>query len=153
LRNINTETVVVVGQSALLQRDGDIVAVDGVSNPTFSVDYGGYYIVVKHRNHLSIRSSYALTLSDALATIDLSNSIYIIEGGSNAVVELENGLVGMMAGDYDENAQVQNSDINYVISILGSSGYTNADIDLNGQVQNTDIYNLMNPNLGKGEQF
>jgi hypothetical protein len=36
---------------------------------------------------------------------------------------------------------------------LGSSGYSPADMDMNGQVQNTDINNIITPNTGNGEQF
>ena len=37
--------------------------------------------------------------------------------------------------------------------LRGMSGYNNADIDMNGEVQNSDINTVLNPNIGKGEQF
>ncbi|MBW1296017.1 hypothetical protein [Aquimarina litoralis] len=154
LRDANDVSIIVAQQSGILQRDGDIVATtDDRSTPlSFGVSPGNYYIVVKHRNHLSIMSSSVINLSSTPATVDFTSST-AIAGGANAVVDMSNGIVAMISGDFDENGQIQNSDINSVIQLLGGSGYHNADIDMNGQIQNIDINNLMNPNVGKGEQF
>ena len=43
---------IIATRSALLQRDGDIVDVDGYSPVNFSVEPGSYYVAVRHRNHL-----------------------------------------------------------------------------------------------------
>ncbi len=44
-------------RAALVQRDGDIVDVDGVSPLSFPIDQNGsYHISVGHRNHLSVRT-------------------------------------------------------------------------------------------------
>ena len=154
LRDANDVSIVVAQQSGILQRDGDIVAItDDRSTPlSFGVSPGNYYIVVKHRNHLSIMSSSVINLSSTPATVDFTSST-AIAGGANAIVDMNNGIVAMISGDFDENGQIQNSDINSVIQLLGGSGYHNADIDMNGQIQNIDVNNLMNPNVGKGEQF
>ena len=114
---------------------------------------GDYYVAVNHRNHLGIITANPITLSVTSTSLDLSSDVTAINGGNNAVTLLDNGLYALIAGDYDENGQVQNTDINTVISLLGGSGYDKADIDMNGQIQNSDINNLMNPNSGKGEQF
>lgn len=51
-------------KSALLHKDGRIVADDGISSTIkFNADPGNYFIVIKHRNHLSIMSSVAVTLN------------------------------------------------------------------------------------------
>ena len=48
LRSKISPTVVIDSRSALLQRDGDIVDVDGVSSVTFNVaSPDSYYVVVK----------------------------------------------------------------------------------------------------------
>ena len=85
--------------------------------------------------------------------LDLSGSTASVLGGSNAVVDLGSGVYAMYCGDNDGNGQIQNSDISSVANLLGNSGYNAADLDMNGQIQNSDINNLLNPNLGKGEQF
>jgi hypothetical protein len=57
LRNTNASpgNVVLQTRSALIQRDGDIVDIDGVSPVTFNnVTNGTYGISVRHRNHLGM---------------------------------------------------------------------------------------------------
>ena len=49
------ETTIVATRSALIQRDGDIVDLDGVSPVKFyEIEDGDYYVVVKHRNHVGV---------------------------------------------------------------------------------------------------
>ncbi len=154
LRNAITSTTVVASRSALVQRDGDIVDVDGVStNVTFSVASGAYYLVVAHRNHLGIRSANTYNMSHVNRPVSLSSSAINIAGGSNAITHLGNGKFGLIGGDFDANGQVQNTDLSGVRPVLGQSQYSAGDLDMNSQVQNTDINNLLNPNTGKGKQF
>ena len=56
LRDANDASSVLVSQSALLQRDGDIVATDGTSPVTINSPSGDYYVAIRHRNHFSPRS-------------------------------------------------------------------------------------------------
>ncbi len=49
-------------RAALLQRDGDVVDVDGKKHLIFeNLPAGDYHIVVKHRNHLGIMSNLTVT--------------------------------------------------------------------------------------------
>ncbi|MBW1298304.1 beta strand repeat-containing protein [Aquimarina litoralis] len=153
LRDANDATIIVDGTSALLQRDGDVVGVDGISSVTFTQPSTDYYIAMKHRNHLGVRSVNTYSLSSSNTAIDFSISNTSLQGGSNAVVDMGNSIFSIPVGDQDENGQIQNADINAVVQLLGSSGYNKADMDMNGQIQNTDINTLINPNLGRGEQF
>jgi len=154
LRDANDTTQVAYSRSALLQRDGDIVDVDGTSVLDFSTEEDTYYVVIKHRNHLGIMTSSAITfVENDTVSLDFSTNTSIVNGGTNAVADMGSGVFALIAGDQDANGQVQNTDTNTVITLLGGFGYSDADMDMNGQVQNTDINNLMNPNVGKGEQF
>ena len=60
-------------RSALLQRDGDVVDVDGVSPLTFNrLATGSYTIAVRHRNHLGLStdpSSFTQALAETKSTI------------------------------------------------------------------------------------
>lgn len=151
-RDATDKSNVLSGRSALLQCDGDIVDVDGSPDLKLDLVAGDYFLAINHRNHLGIVSASTYSLTANATTVNLAIDTAFITGGANAVVLLNNGRYAMIAGDYDGNGQVQNSDINTVIQLLGGSGYDNADMDMNGQIQNTDINNMMNPNLGKGEQ-
>ena len=64
LRSADDQFMVVATQSALLQRDGDIVSTDGTSAVKFSnVPDGNYYVAVRHRNHLGMMTANAVSLN------------------------------------------------------------------------------------------
>ncbi len=155
LRDASDSSIIIAEKTGVLQRDGDIVNTtdNRISPLSFNVPSNNYYIVIKHRNHLGIMTASATSLSSSLTTLDLSSNSNLITGGSNALINMGGGIFAIPSGDFDENGQVQNIDTNSVIQLLGVSGYNKADLDMNGQVQNSDINNLLNPNIGKGEQF
>ena len=154
LRDKNDTSSILASQSALLQADGDVVGVDGTSALEIDLEVDNYYIAVNHRNHLGVLTANTIALDGLSATtVNLSTTSTAFFGGANSVVDMGNGIFAMIAGDFDENGQIQNTDINAVIQLLGISGYNKADMDMNGQVQNTDINTIINMNLGKGEQF
>jgi hypothetical protein len=152
LRDENDFSIVIESKSALLQRDGDIVYVDGTSAVSFNTAPGNYYFLVNHRNHLGIMSVNPISFSGT-SSVDLSSNQNAVYGDVNAVVDMGGNAYGMFSGDFDSNGQVQNSDATGVILLLGSSGYSFADMDMNSEVQNTDINNIITPNTGNGEQF
>ncbi len=151
LRNAADNTVVVEGKSALLQRDGDVVDIDGVSALRFTETAGDYYIAIAHRSHLGIITTNTVSLSNRTTVLDLTTDSSLINGGITSVVTV-NGVLSLISGDYDGNGQVQNTDLSLVTILLGTSDYSDADSDMNGQVQNTDINTLITPNIGNGEQ-
>ncbi len=56
--------------SALLQRDGDVVAADGGA---LTVDLPGTFLIaIKHRNHFGALSSTAVTVTNAAVTLDFT---------------------------------------------------------------------------------
>lgn len=63
LRDKNDASRIMATRSALLQRDGDIVDVDGVSSVNFDVCADDYYVAIRHRNHLSVMSAGLLNLN------------------------------------------------------------------------------------------
>ncbi len=153
LRDDSDNTAVVASQSALLQRDGDVVATDGTTALSFNKSVNDYFIVIKHRNHLAIITNETIDLSDTATTIDFTTDTTFKLGGTNALIAIGNGILGMVSGDSDADGQIQNSDISTVMQILGTSVYSSSDMDMNGQIQNSDINNLLNANIGKGQQF
>ncbi|WCO01741.1 T9SS type A sorting domain-containing protein [Psychroserpens ponticola] len=153
LRDGSDNSIISNAQSAFLQRDGDVVAIDGMSSLSASLPDGNYYVSVSHRNHLGVMSASSFALSGTDTIIDLTSDPNLVTGGNNAVVVLSNGNHGAYAGDYDENNQIQNVDANSVVQLIGGTGYTNADMDANTQIQNTDVNALIQPNIGLGQQF
>jgi len=151
LRDVNDKTVVLESRSALLLRNGNIVDVDGRSSVPFDQSEGNYFVALAHRNHLTVVSNVALSLSGAATKINFTNSGNV-QGGASALSSLGSAYNGMPLGDVDMNGQIQNADITNTILQIGISGYSIFDVDMNGQIQNADI-NIILQNIGKGEQF
>ncbi len=154
LRDENNSSTVVAAKSALINRKGYILKENSQPVEFENLPEGNYYIAINHRNHLGILSANTFSLSDSSTSIDLASNSTSINGGTNAVVDLGNGIFALYAGDYDGNGQIQNTDVTSVRPLLGQpSSYDNADLDMNTQIQNTDINNILNPNKGRGQQF
>ncbi|WP_422106262.1 BspA family leucine-rich repeat surface protein [Winogradskyella sp.] len=149
----DNSNLVVGSRSALLQRDGDVVAVDGSSPLVFNVQPDHYYVTVNHRNHLGIITASTHSIGAATTILDLSTDPNLIAGALNGVALLPNGRYGMYAGDCDNNAQVSFSDTDYVYGSLGTEGYNDADANINSQVQLSDVFDVIYPNLGQGRQY
>lgn len=67
--------------AALLQRDGDVVATDGVSPVHFlSVAPGDYHVSVRHRNHLGVMTAKQVSLSSAAVVVDFTNHNLLLYG-------------------------------------------------------------------------
>ncbi|MEO1435811.1 MAG: hypothetical protein AAFV80_09770 [Bacteroidota bacterium] len=146
---------VISARSALLQRDGDIVDLDGRSPLSFPEinTTGSNFLSIRHRNHLGIRSLNTLTQSSTATSIDFTTSNTLVLGGANALKLTMDGKYVLFSGDFSGDGQVQIADLNGLIPFLGQSGYLPGDIDLNGQVQNVDAQTFMFPNFGRGAQY
>lgn len=149
LRAANDNTKIVAAKSALVQRDGDVVAVDGVSDLAFPVASNSYYVVVNHRNHLGAMTNNTVVLSNSVtAVVDFTTNA-LDTYGSNARAVLNSGDLALWAGDVNANANVRfsgsNNDANAIkddiLSAPGNgfnsvtytlNGYANGDIDMNG---------------------
>jgi len=170
LRSGSDSTLVVDSRSALLQRDGDIVDVDGVSSVKFSqANAGTYYVVVKHRNHLGVMSKKT-ALNSTCSVIDFRKAstptfTFSSSAINQAQVVVEQGRA-MWAGNalytntLDSRKEVifqgSDNDVNVIYQqVLGATsnffgspffklqGYYAGDINMNGEVifQGKFIYN------------
>lgn len=150
----NNHSDILATKSALLQKDGDIVDVDGSSDLSIpGIGAGNYYVAIKHRNHLGVLTANPIALSHSSTSYDFTSSAINAFGGTNGIQDLGGGYFGLFSGDYDVNEQIQNIDITNLLPTLGNSGYQQGDLDMNGQVQNTDLQLKLYPNLGRGQQF
>lgn len=73
LRN-GVDGSVITTRAALLQRDGNIVDVDGTNTKVNYVAFAGenpgnYYVTVRHRNHLGVRTAGTLALQRTTSTV------------------------------------------------------------------------------------
>jgi hypothetical protein len=65
-------STVVARRGGLVQRDGDVVDVDGVTPLTFTAASGSYYVVVKHRNHLGVMTASAIAMTATTTLVDFT---------------------------------------------------------------------------------
>jgi len=74
LRSKWNYTQVIVTRSALIQRDGDIVDLDGESSLVFyDVPEDDYYVAVRHRSHLAIMTANVISIEQMNNGIDLTD--------------------------------------------------------------------------------
>ncbi|MGE5682659.1 MAG: beta strand repeat-containing protein [Bacillota bacterium] len=156
LRTGTASNTKIEAQAALLKSDGNIVDTDGSSPLTFnSANEGYYYIVVRHRNHLSIMSALPVLLNSTSNlydfTTDQSKALAIVSG-SPSMTALPGGVYGMPSGDADSDGDILYlSDLLGIwISNFGLDGYKPADFNMDGTVDyNNDILLKWFPNMGR----
>jgi hypothetical protein len=151
------DSAIVLGtRSALIQRDGDIVDMDGTSPLTFATNIpDNYFVSIKHRNHIGIMTANKYALSLTANCIDLtttSTPLFTKPGkvGNPAPLtgptRIQNGVRTLYAGNCNilntltsrfitYNA-LTTSDRNELYVVTGGTntlnGYTVYDVDMNG---------------------
>jgi hypothetical protein len=96
---ISGMTNVAYTKAALLQRDGDIVAMDGVSPVQFvGAPSGNYYVALRHRNNLGFRTTHTLPLSRTPTTLNFTNNSIPVYG-ANPLKLLSTNVYVMNSGD------------------------------------------------------
>jgi len=142
-------TSIVATRAGFLKSDGNVTETDGISPLSFEgISNGNYYIVIHHRNHLSIMSviSHSLTESPVLYNFTTSmDTSYTNE--SAPMKDLGDGFFGMFSSDATGDGQVTSSDFNIFnpAARTAQTGYHMADWNLDGQVTSSD-FNIFNPN-------
>lgn len=154
LRDKEDHTTVVASLSALVQKDGDVVATDGFSPVHFTqLEDDNYYVAIRHRNHLGVMTGSPLLLSgSSLHTVDFTNPS-TPTFGINAQVVID-GKAMLWSGNAksDDNyvrATPQllpppslASDLTYILDEILSSdpnstftGYSIGDLNMDGKVR------------------
>jgi hypothetical protein len=170
LRSASDPLVVVATRAALIQRDGDIVDTDGVSPVKFSgYAYDDYYVAIKHRNHLGLRSAGVLKLTATTTVVDFTSNLSAVlappSGATyDALATVTAGVYGLWGGNTNGDKSVKmtgfspaNNDYLKLLNTLGSSTaiqsavYSNQDLNMDGTVKmtgfspaNNDYLKLLN---------
>jgi len=156
LRASNDNMVLVSSRTALVQRDGDVVDMDGTSPVTFAVPAASYFVVVGHRNHLSCMTASPVALSGTSTTVDFTSST-MLTYGTDARKAIGNVRV-LWAGDVTFNDQVKytgtGNDRDPILVRVGGNlptntvnGYYTEDVNLDGIVKYTGASNDRDPVL------
>ena len=98
---------VVSTRSALLQRDGDIIDIDGGNSAVSfeGITLDNYTIVVRHRNHLGVKSSGIVSMSPGTTAVyDFTSAVNQAVGDQQE--ELETGVYGVYGGNANGESAV-----------------------------------------------
>lgn len=150
-----TSGTMIARQAGFLLGNGTITSIDGTSamefNNTISANL---YVVIYHRNHLSIMSSVPVTGTGGVYSYDFTSSQSQVYGGNLGHKQLSPVAWGMVSGDGNGDGFITNTDkLQVWRPQTGLSGYFAGDFNLNGQVNNDDKLNFWRPNSGYGTQI
>ncbi|HEY0977988.1 MAG TPA: lysyl oxidase family protein [Flavobacteriales bacterium] len=150
LRSSSVPGQVLATRSALLQRDGDVVAVDGVSPVGLGVAPGSYHVALRHRNHFGVMTASPITLGATATDIDLRLTATPVWGsGARKTV---GAYQVMWAGNTYRDALLKytgnSNDRDPILAVLGGTtpthtvtGYLREDVDLSGVIKYTGVGN------------
>jgi hypothetical protein len=149
-RKINVtdaNTTLIATRSALIQRDGDIVATDGFSPISFnaSIDFS-YFIVVRHRNHLAIQSATTKALCGTVTEVIDMTSLNNINPTTPSVSITVDGITryALYSGDLNGDNIINAADRSTAWNDRNLTGYRRSDCNMNGTVDNIDRSNTWN---------
>jgi hypothetical protein len=155
LRDASDNTSIIASQSAFLQRDGDVVNVDGVSTLKFVVLEDNYHIAIRHRNHLGIMTNTSVFFLEGTSTVvDFTEASNQNTFGTHAQTAfgMPAGKVGMWSGNVNGDTIIQYSgttpDVPAILSLVLNdagnflnfptyivNGYVLHDLNLDGRTQ------------------
>lgn len=156
LRDAATGTTVVERKAALVQRDGDVVAVDGVNPLGFCGTPGTYRVAVRHRNHLGCMTSQGIALNGTATVVDFTSTAL---GAYGTEARKTSGSVQLLwAGNAINDVNVKytgsGNDRDPILTSVGSTtpnnlvgGYLLTDVNLDGIAKYTGSGNDRDPIL------
>lgn len=156
LRSATSPTAAVFRRSALLQRDGDVVATDGVSPLTFPGAGLSYYVILRHRNHLPIATAAPVSFSATPLTIDFTSPSTAV-WGTDARIAVGTGMALFM-GDSNMGGVIRytgaTNDRDPILVAVGGTtpnnvvnGYSGNDTNMDGSIKYTGSANDRDPIL------
>ena len=163
LRSKDDMSLPIATRSGLLQRDGDVVDLDGISPLRFQgVNVDSFYVVLKHRSHLGVMS---MKVSNEDLIDFTSESFAVFDHGTSqgngldyTGLAMKSGVVtgykALWGGDFDSNGKVKftnpNDDQNILfVDVLFSSpdflinynnafGYMTGDFNMDSKAKYTN---------------
>ena len=157
LRDPGNASSIIATRSALLQRDGDVVEVNGGPRLQFNVPAGSYLVAVRHRNHLGAMAAAPVQLDEDITTLDLRSGD-VNTHGTEARVLLPAGIHALWCGNVSPDGALRytgtSNDRDPILNGIGGVvptnsvfGYFNTDVDLDGQTKYTGSGNDRDPIL------
>ena len=147
LRSKSNKTLVQATRAGLIQRDGDVVDVDGVSCLAFpGITVDSYYVSIRHRSHFGVMTKYAqsATILQNLVDFTLLNTPLFDKGivngndftGLSTNDSVKTGYRALWQGDFNADGKIKydnpNDDLSFMLfNVLGYVGNTNGSTNYN----------------------
>ena len=159
LRSASGPTTILASRSALVQRDGDVVDMDGAAPVSFTLPPGSYHVAVRHRNHLGCMTASAVALPSIQTPVDfttLSTATYGTDARKTSAGAIPVQM--LWAGDVTFNGVIKytgsGNDRDPILITVGSTTpngaanlYSVHDANLDGLVKYTGSGNDRDPIL------
>jgi hypothetical protein len=154
LRDATVPTAVFHTRSALIQVDGDIVDVDGVSPLKFTVADASksYFISVRHRNHLGARTNTVVKPIGLNLTVSSTPAYVSLSATNDARKTLSDGKMALWSGNVIQDGKLKytgaSNDRAPILVLIGGinavaivNGYHKEDVNMDGIVKYTGANN------------
>ncbi len=143
-RNATDNSQILDSKIAYILQDGTVTDFEKNSESvTFNnIENGEYYLALRHRNHLDIMSSQSVILPDFYDFTIAENVL------SQTVVEVDNGVFALYAGDINGDGIINVADYNQYTEALDNTSiqvYHKSDCNLDGDLTISD-FNHYQPN-------
>ena len=166
LRDATSPATLISRHAAFTREDGRIVELDGVSDVSFdNVVNGNYFMVIRHRNHLAIRTATVRTVDATMCNVvpavyDFSSAQSqafqnIAITTNPAQRDLTGGVFGMWGGNGNSDGFVRatglasQNDFLFLLNAMGfnpaniiNNVYNKADLNLDGIVRATGLTSI-----------
>ncbi len=151
-----TSDSIVMRRALLLRNDGRVVdPYHQTPELKYDIDLNdNIYMVIWHRNHLGVMSAVPISDGDSPAFYDFSESTAQAYGGTDALIDMGDGVYGMMGGDADYSQTITQQDKNgfWDPNVGLPCGYEPYDFTLDGQMDNQDKNQTWSKTLGAETQ-
>ncbi|HEY0975998.1 MAG TPA: hemagglutinin protein, partial [Flavobacteriales bacterium] len=150
LRSVQDPTLVRSSRAALVQRDGDVVEVDGTNLVRFPLPPGNYHLCVRHRNHLGVMTAAPVGIGPAPGLLDLGSPATSTWGIDARKVMAGKALLwcGEVSGDRTLRYTGPDNDRDRILLRVGGivptatvTGYLTEDLNMDGRVKYTGTRN------------
>lgn len=155
LRSTTDASVIIATHAALLQRDGDVVDVDGTSSVNFhNISEDNFFVSLRHRNHFGVRALDAYSINNPVV-IDFTNATTAVFG-FDPMSEV-GGVSVLIAGDANGDGQINAVDKNNFWRVENGEPFdyinTKSDFNLDGISNPVDMNGYWRVNNSKMEQL
>jgi hypothetical protein len=153
---VSGASTVAFTKAALIQADGDIVDMDGVSSVNFPLaPNGNYFVAIRHRNHLGFRTENKITISATTAPLNFTNNSIALYGIAPLTAHVNSATTNVMNGG-DANHDGSLDSVDSAIWEVENGNFNdyllNSDYNLDGSIDGPDSA-LWQLNNGKYQEL